>query len=255
MVPINRHLLVLVFSIIAITLFMSFIPFNQARADDNPVISIAKITIIPPPPEVTTPTDFFDDSYAQWAALLDSVGKLNLKSVTLDITGMGGVLYNETMTAKHIDDLKSQGTVINMRVIGRAISANAYIVCNASSFTMDNYSQLYFHYPYSVNNNLFSLIESRDFTASPYDAIDTQYVMDTCIKAGILTNEDVVTMKAGKAVVISQYPNGRVKTISNYDNEFISQFNSGSILNFLILVIFSFLMLFFSVKIVKHSIK
>lgn len=250
---IANKLLGLVLVVILLTLGMSFLPSSQARADDTPTASIAKITIIPPDLQITTPTDFFDESYAQWVAILAAIDAHDLKSVTLDITGMGGVLYNETMTAKQIDDLKSQGTVINMRVIGRAVSANAYIVCNASSFTMDNYSQLYFHYPYTMNTSLFNLIESRDFTEAPYDALDTQYVMDTCIKAGILTKADVAGLKAGKAIVITQYPGKRIKTISNFDNEYLIYFNKGSILNFMVVYLFGLLTLYIVVKIIKKT--
>lgn len=228
-------------------------------ANTNETISPLNYNTQPKAIVVDTPASFFQDDYAVWMGALEKLQESNIQEITLRISGLGGVLYYESQVARKIQQLQNDDIKINMVVDGRAISGNAYIVCFASSYTVMPNSVLYFHPGATMTKKVFGQFIGRDSSKTRGDGIgdeiDMQFNYNQCIKSGVLTKQDVDSLKDGKNVMIVTDSSGKqTKSIGYFDNEELFDINIKTMFDLLIngiIVLFGIVLLILLIKRIK----
>ncbi len=195
--------------IFLITIILSINVFaHNKHYDTNKKVS-------PPVAAVVTVPMLFDGSNeAYWADLGTTLTLYNGKFVVIKVSGFGGIAIEAFKFYKDIEETRANNVSVIMRVTGPAYSAHAFLTCFASTVILEPGASLMFHSASSENSFLFGLIKYKDDSIDPTTDNMQNYMLDSCVKTGRLTSEDVNSIKNGKDILIINDHNKLLKYVS-----------------------------------------
>lgn len=218
-----------------VLVFLALSVFSQAPRAETPE------ALIPVPEKAILVADSFDTmNQGEWESLAKNFRDNPFQQeLTLEIRGNGGSLDIVNTTSAFLRQARALGKKIHMRVIGPSISGHAFITCQATDLQMDVGTTLFFHQAFSIETYLNNTVYIKNTDQSPYDRLSEQTLTNDCVKAGILTLQDVKALREGKAVVIEQYADKRLKRYTNAESIMITKMNIANVAYLVVLGLIS----------------
>lgn len=166
---------------------------------------------------VTVPLIFAFENENDWKSIEAGIASAdNTVTIVLQTQGVGGVVYLMNEFVNEIKNAQDRGVVINMDVMGPAASAHAFMTCYANNVHIREGASLLFHEPYAEGSALNGLVTWRDTMSDPANTTLEDSFYTQCIKAGRLTKQDVIDIKAGSDVIIANQ-GGKLMHIVSHD--------------------------------------
>lgn len=165
-----------------------------------------------------TPVVFGDES--DWNNIIVALRNLNFgDQLNLEVNGFGGLQNLETRIGYYIDKAKKRGAIVNMKLVGEAHSAHAYLLCHASNFTMEDNSGMMFHNPLFFDSYFFGLIPYRNQSINDNINKVLHYnAIKKCKDAKMLSNQDIEDMNNNLRVIYVK-KDGVIERSTNYEPE------------------------------------
>jgi hypothetical protein len=212
-------------------LYASF-PVDLESAKDNSLNFIA-----------FTPNTFIDSNNDLWDAFanklvsLSSIDAMRSK-ITLLVNGYGGDVNEVFKVSASIERAKEKGVVVDMEVIGQAISGHAYLLCAANKVTFREGSSVVFHAAGNYNSLFFKLFSYRTIGKDIETTTLSLPLFKSCVRNNLLTLEEVMLVSQGKRITIT-YLNGQFNRYVNedYNNEWSNMFAQLIYIGFLFCVL------------------
>jgi hypothetical protein len=210
-------LIYLLFLLLVLGLMM-----NTARANEalKPVsIPVLNLTPARVPVDVAmfTPQTFSNGSdINQWINLSNSfITDKYVKGdrITLYVTGYGGILTYIEQVMRSIEIAKQRGLQVDMVLTGVAISGHAFLLCAADNLVIGNNTSITFHRAGFYANYMNDFIVDRYTSDDPSFKSSEDFMIQTCIRRGLLTFEMTQALYEGKRVVITKDGTGKLSAV------------------------------------------
>lgn len=147
---------------------------------------------------VDSPPLFTSNFLDQWHELESTIRDGDKKQYTIRWEGYGGMVFFGGEFQQAIVDAQKQGKVINIDVIGPAISMHALSVCYADNVNIRPGASLVFHSIFGEDDSLWGMIKSlitgktqKVYNFLPFELRQNSYMWAECINKGYVNRQDL----------------------------------------------------------------
>lgn len=220
----------ILFVILSFALCASLVPTPARASEQSDLEKILKTLEVQAPTEdplkpsemtIDLPPDFTGNSEDGIRDLIKTLRSSHNTTFNIRVQGPGGDLFLMNDLATAILDSKTQNNTINMRVVGLAASADAFITCYADKVTMDDGASLMFHQAYGIKTQFFGFLNTK-VLATDNIMIENMMnqIFNKCSQAHTLTDKDIQTVKEGRDVIITKNNGSLTKTYNTDSADF-----------------------------------
>lgn len=201
-----------------------------------------------------TPYTFMDSDVDSWEEFATSLLKTNYTpdaNIVLKVSGYGGDMMTGNRVVQSLIDAEARGLKVHMDVVGPAYSMHAYLVCFGSDYKIESGGTLMYHQVFGVSTAFFGLIQYKEFALDPASEVTEEYMLNTCIAKGILTQDDKKNILNGKEVYITAVPGGTLKLTKDPDS--ILLMNTQNVIDVIMNLCILLLVLYTIVAIIRKA--